>query len=63
MISTHKHPNHTRFIIDKCELFEAYKTIRGERYNFICEILLPDNDRLSEAEIASVEKILAGDDS
>ena len=63
MISQNKHPQHLCFFISDCELHEAYKTIRGERPLFISEILLPDNDRLSESEIASVEKILAGDDN
>jgi hypothetical protein len=57
-----KHCNHDHYWIGRCELHESYQTIRGLRFRFISEILLPDNDRLSDEDIVKVEKILAGDD-
>lgn len=55
-----KSHNHDHFWIEDNILFESYKTIRGLRYRSIMEVMLQDNDKLSESEIEFINKSYFG---
>jgi hypothetical protein len=57
-----KSHNHSHFWVERCSLFESYKTIRGLRYRFIHEVLWPDTEMLSDNDIKAIEKILNGEE-
>lgn len=58
-----KSHNHSHFWVQGCQLHESYKTIRGIRYRFLCDVLWPDCDKLSDDDINAIKKILNGDAS
>jgi len=63
MYSLTKDRNHSHFWVQGCKLWETYKTIRGLRKHFVCDVLWPDSDNLSDQDIQSIENILNGIES
>lgn len=49
--------NHLYFWVRDNKLYQSYKTARGERSAFVCEVIYPDKDELSEKDINWLDKV------
>ncbi len=61
MITITKSRNHSHFWIHGCKLYESYKTIRGQRFREIIEVLWPDSQILSDDDMITITKIVNGE--
>lgn len=49
-----KRKNHDHYWVDNKVLYESYRTIRGLRFQMVCQVDMEDNDRLTDEEIKSI---------
>lgn len=53
-----KSDNHVFFWVSDCIVYETYKTLRGNRYRPLKEVLYPDTEELTEQDIEIINELL-----